>query len=60
MLVAPAHVHTPRQSNKARINNLLLFSSVTLTMCEHAHGLYKMLFNEYGEMGWECQHVVSH
>lgn len=39
-LAAPAHVHAARQSNKARINSLLLFSSMRLTTCKHVHDLY--------------------
>lgn len=40
MLAAPANVHTPRQSNKARANSGLLFSSTRLTTCKHVHDLY--------------------
>lgn len=38
-LAAPARVHTPRQSNKAGTNSVLLFSSMRLTTCKHVQDL---------------------
>ena len=64
-LAAPAHVHTPRQSNKTCINILLLFSSVGPAACKHVPDLYSQSHSQpsgfsiiFGQMGCQCGPAV--